>query len=454
MNPVLCSILALLAGYRLLWPGDASFISDEALLMKQAWEIVQTRTLPSHGLFGSFGTPYGPFALWIYSTILFFTQDLPTVVLIKTLLVTAATLLALFRFSKVTSFGRFGWVALLSPYLWFYSRDLWDNSFLIPLTGLSIVSFLSFEKGKKQLDLILAVLLATLAVLTHLMALPLLAAITIVFFWRHLPYAKKNWQATFVLFLSCFLLALPYLIVLIQAPSPKTGSGPSIASLFFPFYGARFFSVIGYQYILGDGWISQIGPATLSPFLWGCYILTAVAYPLSWWGMVLVVKSWRDHRFLLTLFVLSWALLFFSGRYSHPHYYNSQWFMHLYFLALGLSAVFKLKWGRPLYTTWAAALGVFFFYLPISIHLSQGTRHFRYGPTLNNLVHVASELRQYDSNIAINLNTANSKLFFHTLAFLRDFPAGPSGATKQGALEIRYTDAQPNSGKIELSKER
>ncbi|NIW66339.1 MAG: hypothetical protein GWN06_21120, partial [Gemmatimonadetes bacterium] len=79
-----------------------------------------------------------PAPTWFYQLALAFTSDLRWVALAKTMLLSGLTGLAVFLLARrvaglAPALGAF---AFLSPYLWFYSRDLWDNSFAVPFSAM------------------------------------------------------------------------------------------------------------------------------------------------------------------------------------------------------------------------------------------------------------------------------------------------------------------------------
>jgi hypothetical protein len=70
----------------LLFPGDAPWINDEPILTYMAFTSNQQGISPSHGMYGSIGTPYGPLPIWFYKCFLFFSKDLIFITLLKALL--------------------------------------------------------------------------------------------------------------------------------------------------------------------------------------------------------------------------------------------------------------------------------------------------------------------------------------------------------------------------------
>src|SRR5262245_50441180 len=112
-------LLLLLAGaLPLLYPADVPWINDEPALLAMALHANQTGELPTHGLMGSVGVPYGPAPLWLYMAALGVTHDLVAIVVLRVLffvLLTGAAIVWLARTCRRLD-PLVGVLALLSPY--------------------------------------------------------------------------------------------------------------------------------------------------------------------------------------------------------------------------------------------------------------------------------------------------------------------------------------------------
>lgn len=121
----------------LLFPGDVPFIKDEPTLIGLAQSANQQGGLAGGGLRGSFGVYYHPVVVWAYQLLLLVTRHLEVIVLLKVILTLAVVLGSLAVLARRTGFAR--WpvlLVLLSPYLYYFCRTLWDNVFLIPAAAL------------------------------------------------------------------------------------------------------------------------------------------------------------------------------------------------------------------------------------------------------------------------------------------------------------------------------
>ena len=93
-----------------------------------------------------------------------------TLVALRAVLMTLVVALALLWLAR--TLGLWPWfipALLCSPYLWFYARAIWDNSFNIPLCALSFASAVSFLARGRPWTLVLSLACCVAMVLTHLM---------------------------------------------------------------------------------------------------------------------------------------------------------------------------------------------------------------------------------------------------------------------------------------------
>src|SRR5580700_1120275 len=126
-----------------LRPGDSSWFFDMSLDFEIAMQFNAT---PSHilgislpftpapyALQGTHGIRYGPLPIWIDQIFLAFTHDPIVMTAIRAVVVSALISLALLWLTQLLRVSP--WLAvvtMLSPWMWYYSRQLWDNSLLVP----------------------------------------------------------------------------------------------------------------------------------------------------------------------------------------------------------------------------------------------------------------------------------------------------------------------------------
>jgi hypothetical protein len=337
---ILCS-LACLA--RLAFPGDAPFLGDESMLLGRALADNASNHLTTHGLTGSRGTDYGPVPILFYRAILAFTHDPASIVVVKAVAVTLLSLTAVFWVLRLCPWLPF-WTAafvFLSPYFWFYARDLWDNTLNIPLTALAYASYLAFLRAHAIRFLALTGLFCTLALLIHLMALPICGAIALHFAWFERKWIRAHLFPLLILILFCAALMAPYALHLLTASQPPVPipPGPGMLHVFFGLLGGRLFTAIGFEYFLGAywylhaGWLGALAMAlTATPFFL-TFVGMRDAYHFARAPGERRAASW----IALAALALHLAMVFVQQLINHPHYYGAVWIVFFYFLALGCS---------------------------------------------------------------------------------------------------------------------
>ncbi|MBI5630440.1 MAG: hypothetical protein HY921_06100 [Elusimicrobia bacterium] len=444
-------------GLAILWPSDAPWINDEPKLIAWALHCRDQGLVAAHGLIGSRGTLYGPFATWIYTVLLYFIKDLALLVAVRAFLFLSLCALSLAWISQLCpglSSG-WGWAALFSPYLWLYSRELWDNTFLIPLSGVTFCAYLSFCLRAEAWKLWLAALGGLFMLLTHPMSL-----VVIIPLGAHAWLSRRKYffQAPFLcatLLAAGAVFAAPYVKALTATSMFWPGlSGFSFwRGWVFPFFAGRLFSGGGFDYFLGPGYL----PAGLA-FV---RAVSRLALLFFWAGIVSAVRqvlrpsagalgAERDMA-LLSLITLCFGLVFHGmlRLYGQPHYYGAAWLLYFYFLWKGLSVAPPL-FGR----IYAGSLAIFLPSLVLLIHLRGGSRTIFYGPTLGNQIELARRIGAYSPESPIRSRVQHYVVFPHALKVLFDFyglrgtPQGP-----RRRLAILYKEADQRDGRVILAAE-
>jgi hypothetical protein len=171
---VLCWTLAgliLAAIPAVIFPGDAPFVNDEPLLIMSALDSNQAHRLALHGLPGNRGLLYGPLPTWIYQVLLLITHDPIVLVAIHSAVLAAAILVPLFWLARDTRlWPPFALVIALSPQVWFQTRQLWDNTFNIPICAIALAAYVHFLAHRSRSGLAVAVAGLAMAPFVHPMA--------------------------------------------------------------------------------------------------------------------------------------------------------------------------------------------------------------------------------------------------------------------------------------------
>ena len=460
-------LLLLLAGaLPLLYPADVPWINDEPALLATALHANQAGELPTHGLMGSVGVPYGPAPLWLYMAGLGLTHDLVALVVLHALLFVLLTGVAIVWLAR-TCRGLdplVGVLALLSPYFWFYSRLLWDNSFLIPISALTVAAYVSFSRAPAPWKLWLVGALAALMLQTHLMCAPLLAAIALQFAWRHRGWVRGHWAALLPLLLfaaACW----PYLSGLLARPDlgerrlePAGGT-----SWIFPLLGGRYFSALGLEYFFGPGWQDRDGP-----LLWAATTVSAMGVVAVWLGLVVAARALvpardaaparpaeRDLAELAVATLVLQLVLHVAARTGdEPHYLNGTWFALFALVWLAYSGIQRRGWRRALAGAHAVALLVVVLGLMRDVHERQGNTGLHVGPTLGTQIDVLDELGRHGPQSEVLNETEFYATFPQAFGVLQLFhPVTQDPAAPPARLHIRQAAPGTDDGRLAVVAE-
>lgn len=461
---VLAGVLFLFACCRLVLPGDTYFVNDEPLLLLRALDDNAAGKMTSFGLRGSRGVDYGPFAIWVYRLGLSLTHNLLAILTVKIALIASITGLCIYHLAKLCPqlFAPFGVVALLSPYLWFYGRDLWDNSFVIPLSAGAVVSYLIFCKSKKVVFLFLAAIAATFSFLTHLMVIPLLASLAAHFVIFHFHWLKKNFVAAAAIAITCLAISYPYLTHLLkQHPGNSIATG-DLGHLLTPLMGPRFFTDLGLEYILDSHWVRPFSGIAL--YLWWAVLgVTAIAYPIAWWGIVFAaLELWisRNERSLLFhmcfLSIVGLAVqMLLSVSYRlipAPYIHNSLWVFYFFFLWLGATRLSKFHFGKKALGVYVTSLALGLVALIADVHTRGGNREQHFGPTLANQLAIAHQISLYE-NTPVTSDARYAKEFPWAVEALKRLSNENPGKKAQSLRIVYETPANSTLGKVKLEVE-
>lgn len=462
---LLIVFLILLGAVPLLWPGDAPWINDEPRLIQMAMDCKSAGTWPIHGIMGSRGIIYGPFPLWIYTALLHVTDDLVDLVRIRAFLVTLVTAISIAWIASCCKLltPAAGALALLSPCLWLYSRQLWDNTFLIPLSALSAAAYISFCARQAAWNFWTAGLALTFMLLTHLMSAAWIAPFLAHGIWFHRQWIRRHAAAAASCAAVAVLISWPYLSFLFEMPHarlPQAEFSPW-AGWVFPFFGGRFFSAHGLDYFFGEDW----EPAGV----WIFSRITFFAVPLVWLGMALTVRRlWRlrqtaagmdaDAHLGILACASVLAACFLNGwtrTYGHPHYYNATWICFLYFFWTALSSIPAARLSQAVY---AFSMAVVLGFLILHIHRLAGNQNIHYGPALGHQIEIVRQIHAYHPESPVYAEMRSYNLFPHAFKTLRRFyglngtETGPlkeltispaDGTGRQGWLNVWETPVSP-----------
>ncbi len=454
--------LALATALSLLFPGDAPWINDEPRFILLALEANQAGELATHALVGSQGIPYGPVAIWIYQLLLRVSNDPVALVVLHAILLGGGTSAGLFWLARTLRLWRWFAVLLaLSPYLWFYNRLLWDNSFNIPLSALAVAAYCSFLQRGSMAPLLVAVACSLLAPVVHPMGVALAVPILLhLLLFQRARAWRFRWHLLALLAVAV-ALCWGYAKVAwtqVRAGELVTGQkGLAPNGFAFPLLGPRLLSALGLDYFFGPEW-------GRSPLLTAARAASSLAFAFAWAGIVLAVRRVRsaararraeplDHAAGLALGILAAQVLLdgVARIWVHPHYFNATWIAFALFAWLSVDALVGARRLRGAVAIYGASLASSTVALVAIVHATGGTRGLHYGPTLRNQMEVAAEIDRHPAGTPITTDVPHYVKFPHALSVLRRLTAsGPGAAPPARELVIRYRSADPRDGRVEV----
>ncbi len=447
-------------------PGDAPFINDDAWLLLNALGANDAGALATAGLMGTKGVRYGPLPTWIYQLMLLVTHDPVVLVLLHAVLLAGSIALAVYAVARVTKlYPWFAAVLVVSPYLWFYDRLLWDNSFNLALTALALSSYGAFLSHRSRIALTATVVLLFAAVLVHTMSIafvvPMAAHMAI--FERRALWRNK-WLLLPVLLLLVGL-SWEYWRDFARGPvqSGFDQAEPFYQSFLFALTGARLLGATGLGYFVGEGW--EAGNPIVVPV-----VISSLLFPFAWAGICLaavrIIQAIRrrsaevlDHLAGIALATVAIQSLLdgFAHASGHPHYHNATWIAHALLAWIAFDALAKLRvpLGRIIARNTAVllvvALTTVTVWMLITLHASGGARTIHYGTTLSNQLEVISDTGRYSQDTPVLTDVPQFELFPQALGVLRILaPPPPSPAIAARTLLIRYRSIDPSDAHVEV----
>ena len=471
-------LLALVLGsVRFLWPGDVPFRLDETLVVRMAAKANENAVLGVHSVATPRSTS-GPVPVWIYQAVLASHVSFFTLWWLKVSIFTAALFYAGLRLLRSLPFLRPETLILfgLSPYLWFYSRDLWDNSWEIPLSAVALSSYLGFCCRPNRRDMLLTLVALTLGLLTHLMMLAPLLGIAVHFVLFHRAWGRRHTGFLLWVGAACGVVASPYLDYLLRNPNLADLSVPHpqlwlryVSGAANALLAPRYFMLIGFDYLVGSFWWLPppevpLGLRVIVPIAFAVSGIAALYFFIGLREAYRCVRRayeahhWDTKAELLSLFVLIYLAHVAIGGLKQlgdfPHYLNALWLVIFVFVSLGITVMWEEKRWRRSYWVYALCLWIGLLYVVGNLHLHSGTRYRRYGPTLENQLAVADGLCRYPIDTPLVRELSETETFpetLDTLRMLRCAHKEPDPSLRGRRLRIGYVEpANPRDGRIAL----
>jgi hypothetical protein len=466
--------LGLLAGLvmAVIAPGLAPWINDEAKLLNNAWLSNTTGWPAKMGLLGTQGYFYGPAPTWFYQLALLVTHDIYGLVTIHAVLFYTATLMAGWFLTRTAGFPTSSLLILaFAPGICFYSRQLWDNSFNIPIS-IGLLALYASQRGRAaRWKLMLLGAGCVLAMGIHLSAVTLVVVL-LIHAWLANRQRVKSWIIPFMMGAVLMLLAhLPYIgwqISILTGAVPKpvlineglVEGYPYAAfrqsrteSIFFAWTGGRIltasFSIMprfesGYLSIGQDilGWITQ-----------GMYVFFVIGLV----GVLIGFLKYKFKRFIdlpssmrdLVLIgvgvILCNSLLFAVIRpVRMDHYFNGSFSAYLVVILAGVSVLIQRGW-KVMVILPVLCLGGYTGLCLLNLHQTKG-RQLGYGPVLSEQLRVLQEVENRGAG-GFHTNVVHFVFFPHAVRTLWRLDP-PTTLAKSDALWPVVKPMNPHAGRL------
>lgn len=440
--------LLLLVAY-LVFPGNVDWICDQPLLIAKALESNQFNRWGDFGIAGGNGTVYGPVPNFLYQLLLTLTHDLKALVVIKALFSFLLIFISLFRISQDLNLTKWGILfSFLSPLIYFYSRSLWDNVFLIPFSALFSSAVIRFCLKQSWIEFIIAVI--TAGILFHIHLMSTIVIIPGMALLNFLAFKRKGRDLSLLLATQLFILFLswPYLKTLfIDKTFVPYGKPQWPAIILSPILGLRLFGYFGFfEYFSPNffSFFSTFGKA----LAWGLITLTAFG-PLCYLAGLRIVFNGRASLpkyvriYFLSVLVTTLLISFKMKLRAHPHYMNASW--SVYFCIFWLAFHEGVKIPRFLFVSrvYVVAMVALLFSYIFYIQFNSGDRGLHFGPTMENQISVMKQLPRINDLTELEIDVENIANFPQRLLVLSKlYGSGPGGS---GKIKIGYVAPFPSA---------
>jgi len=447
-------------------PGDIQWVGDEPMLIASALRANRQHLVAIHGLTGTAGATYGPFPIWLYQTYLLVSSNLVLLVAVRAVLMTAVLALALLWLCRTLDLWPWFIPPLLcSPYLWFYARAIWDNTFNIPLSALAFASAVSFLARGRAWTLLLSLACCLAMLLTHLMAVAFVIPVTAFLLFRARNELRRLFWRLALLAAAGVAVAFPYFTALRRSASGEGAAVGRLTDWLFPFLGGRILSAQRIDDIFGATWMAH------DTSFWAKLVAVAtavslLALPLVWAGMgVAAVATWKEVRnpeeegtprpradaaLLALLIVVGQVLLDgLTAKSGFTHYFNATWIAFAFLAWLAVDALPARLLRGAVAGVLAASTLTIVLYLLVRIHHT-GPARIPYGATLANQIQVARELNRRPPGTTVQTQVINVARFPIALGVLRNLYPATEPPLPAEPLRLVYRTDDPVDGRIQL----
>jgi hypothetical protein len=350
--------------------------------------------------------------------------------------------------------------SMFSPWLWMFSRELWDNTFCIPLAGIGVAAYCDFLITRRRWPLLLAAICLGAMTLVHLMSVALVAAVFIHFVIFERRWLCRFWWGLLLVGILWACAFLPYLKALLFLYQPRDGAGES------PWNG-WWHPLLGGQLLTAFHWLDVTRPHL--PLVFAvCRIISLLPNLAAWSGMALIFIRGRsrarrrsltpvDHFAVLSLMIAGCQSLFdgIERLDFQPHYYNATWIGYVILAWYAVDALYRRAW-KPAITiclplaAYVASVLIVMGISIIWIHINGGTRSIDYGTVLQDQMRAVARIEKFspDSPTDVTyLQWQNLPWVKRDLIALLPPPPEPRPLRR---LLIRYRNEYPDDARISV----
>jgi len=479
-------LLIIIVLLTIIRPGDTSWVNDEPLMMEMALRYNHTAShlygfsLPftpcPFGLQGTHGERYGPLPIWIDQAFLGCTSNLILMVAVRAAIFSGLTALAVSGLAATLGLSQwFAVITMLSPWVWLFSRALWDSTWCIPVSAVLLATYARFLVNRKSWALIVAVICSILLPLIHLMGVAMVLPVLLhmVVFHRAQIWAWRWRVGAAVLF--CGYLFWPYFFYFFNHVQPSVPARHSaLWGWLFPLMGGHLLTLGVAGTMPGDGW-QAFAPAILKHLVQSFQWISRGALVVVWLGMALATRrAWkvirrpgiadlRDHLSLIAMGVwICQTFLDGLGRvYFSPHYYSGTWIAYVYLAWIGsdwIMARTHREIFRTILAIYAASLVVGVAIIAAVIARDSGTRNIFYGTSMGRQVAATGELSRYSDKSTADMEVPQWRLYPLAWQVLLELES-PQGAAESeprpsAQLVVKYRDKFPGDADIVVQEIR
>jgi hypothetical protein len=465
-----------------LRPGDAPWVNDEPIMMEMAIRYNHTASnlyginLPftpcPYGLQGTRGTRYGPLPIWIDQIFLAFTHNVIVMVAVRSAVFTALIMLAILWLGRTLKLSPwFAVITMLSPWLWIYSRNLWDSSLCIPISAMLLAAYADFLARPNPTSLRIVVLCAVLLPFIHFMALAMIAPLAFHVAWLHRPSLRRWKWSLLAILATCLFLFWPYLFYLLTRirPARPTDSSAWLGWL-YPQLGGHLLTLGVAGIMPGDGW-QDFAPKTLRTLFAVAQWISRAALVAVWLGMILAIPRARnalrrpnaagvwEHLSLIALstWICHTLLDGLERLYFSPHYYFATWLTDVFLAWMAVDWVMsRFRRGvlvvRASIAIYAASLLLGMGIVASTVARNAGTLNPRAGFCLANQIAAVKEIQRFSKGSEVEIQVPQWQRYPLEWKVLLELNPAPDLPLAKAHLVVKLRNAYPGDAHIEVEE--